>query len=85
MDSPTFGDKYVGRQFNPSNNPDVDRLKALYAEIIDILNNKRTEVGGHHAEDSTGDPEAGEKSRLYSISITKAQDAQMWAVKAVTY
>lgn len=81
----TFGQKYVGLTFNPSGREDVTKAKQGYADIIDQLHDAREAVGGHHAEDATGDPEAGEKSRLYSIAITKAQDAQMWAVKALTY
>jgi hypothetical protein len=34
---PTFGDNLVGRSFNPSKNPDVNRLKEIYAEAADIV------------------------------------------------
>lgn len=78
----TLGQKYVGLSFNPSGDPDVTKVKQLFAEIIDIMHAKRQTVGGHHAEDAGGD---GEASRLYSIAITKAQDAQMWAVKGLTW
>ena len=43
----------------------------LYAAIIDICNESR---GG-----------SGERPRLWSIAITEAQGAQMWAVKAATW
>jgi hypothetical protein len=66
----TYGAKAVGLSFNPSQNSDVDKIKRLYAEIIDML-------AVNHAN--------GEKSRLYHIAITQAQTAQMWAVKAITW
>ena len=69
----SYGNKAVGLTFNPSNDPTVDKLKKLYAEIIDICANLRTESG------------QGEKGRLLSVAITEAQTAQMWAVKGVTY
>ena len=68
----TFGEKAVGRNFNPSGDEKVDRLKRLYAEVIDILNDDR------------GD-NRDERARLSSVAITEAQGAQMWAVKAVTF
>jgi hypothetical protein len=68
----TFGEEAVGRNFNPSNNKQVDRLKRLYAEIIDILNDDRGE-------------NRDERARLTSVAITEAQGAQMWAVKAATW
>lgn len=67
----SYGEKAVGLDFNPSGDEKVKRLKALYAEIIDICNDSR---GG-----------AGERPRLWSIAITEAQTAQMWAVKAATW
>ena len=68
----TFGEKAVGLTFNPSNNEDVDKVKKLYAQVIDILNEIRGE-------------ERNERARLCSTAITKAQGAQMWAVKAITW
>lgn len=69
----TYGEKAVGLTFNPSNDPTVDKIKKLYAEIIDVCNTARTEAG------------QGEKGRLLSVAITEAQTAQMWAVKGITY
>lgn len=68
----TFGEKAVGLKFNPSGNEKVDKLKQLYGEIIDLLNEDR------------GD-NRDERARLASVAITDAQGAQMWAVKAVTW
>lgn len=68
----TFGEQAVGYTFNPSGDEKVAKLKQLYAEIIDILNDDRGE-------------NRDERARLASVAITEAQTAQMWAVKAVTY
>ena len=70
----TFGEKAVGLSFNPSGDDKVHSLKVCYASIIDHLN------------DARNNPEATqEQKRLYSIAITEAQGAQMWAVKAATW
>lgn len=69
----TYGEKAVGLTFNPSNDPTVDKVKKLYAEIIDICNTARTEAG------------QGEKARHLSVAITDAEAAQMRAVKGITY
>jgi hypothetical protein len=68
----TFGEKAVGLTFNPSGDPVVHQIKDMYAQIIDLCNDKRNGTGG-------------ETARLWSIAITQAQDAQMWAVKAATW
>ena len=68
----TYGEKAVGLSFNPSGDQRVNELKELYAKIIDICNDSRS--GDSH-----------EKNRLWSIAITEAQGAQMWAVKAATW
>jgi hypothetical protein len=68
----TYGEKAVGLTFNPSGDSDVDHVKRLYADIIDLCFDKREAKGG-------------EAARLYSIAITEAQTGQMWAVKAITW
>jgi len=73
----TFGEKAVGLSFNPSSNGDVDKLKRLYADIIDHMDDVRK---GYIAR---GDNL--EMVRLCSIAITEAQTAQMWATKAITF
>lgn len=70
----TYGEKAVGLTFNPSNNPTVDKIKKLYAEVIDTMNSLPNSIVG-----------PSEKARLIKIAITEAQGAQMWAVKAVTW
>ena len=69
----TYGEKAVGLNFNPSNDPTVQKIKELYAEVIDLCNQARTVT------------EDGEKKRLLSVAITEAQGAQMWAVKGATW
>lgn len=68
----TYGEKAVGVNFNPAQDPQVKEVKEWYAHIIDLLNDSRN---------ATDNPES---KRLYSIAITEAQAAQMWAVKAIT-
>jgi len=72
MSDLTFGQKAMGVKFNPSGDEKVARLKELFAEVADILNDDR------------GD-NRDERARLASVVITEAQTAQIWAVKAVTY
>ncbi len=69
----TFGEKAVGRTFNPGGNQNVDTVKRAAADYIDILNSFR-EL----------DPNPEVKRQL-SIAITEAQTSQMWAVKGLTW
>ena len=72
----TYGEKAVGLTFNPSNDNNVQKVKELYAEIIDIvINNAYPIDGGKTTEMQT----------LSTEAIRQAQTAQMWAVKAITY
>jgi hypothetical protein len=69
----TYGEKAVGLTFNPSGDPKVHAIKQLFAQIIDLCDDARTEAG------------QSERARLLSIAITEAQGAQMWAVKGITF
>lgn len=69
----TYGQKAVGISFNVGGNPDVDRCKQLFANVIDQLDALRKTS------------ESSEVKRMCSIAITEAQTAQMWAVKAITW
>lgn len=71
-DDYSYGEKLVGNGSN-QNDPMVAGCKQAFAKIIDRLNVLR------HGESN------GEKLRHIEIAITKAQEAQMWAVKAITY
>jgi len=72
-DDLTFGGRAVGLTFNPGGNLTVNAIKGQFADVIDNLNDLRTE---------STDPD---EKRMLSIAITEAQTAQMWAVKAVTW
>jgi hypothetical protein len=74
MTDQTFGQRAVGLSFNPSQDAAVDEIKQAYAKIIDLLDELRTD-----------NPYGKEQARLCSVAITQAQDAQMWAVKAITW
>jgi hypothetical protein len=69
----SFGEKAVGLTFNPSGDAGVNTIKKSFAAIIDFCNEAR------------GQASSGEMKRLYSVAITEAQTAQMWAVKAITW
>lgn len=69
----TYGEKAVGLTFNPGGSEDVNLVKRQYADVIDKL---------HGLREAADNPEA---KRLFSIAITEAQTAQMWAVKAITW
>ena len=68
-----YGEKIMGVSFNPSNNPEVDKIKALCADLANLINEKRQGIV------------SGEVKRMCSVAITDLQTAQMWAVKAVTW
>ena len=69
----SFSEKAVWFSFNPSNDASVQAIKVKAASFIDFC---------HTARSWTDDPE---KKRMYSLAITEAQTAQMWAVKATTW
>lgn len=70
----TYGEKAVGLTFNPSGDENVNKIKTLYAEIIDLISSYDR---GHET--------TPEMSQLDIEAIRQAQTAQMWAVKAITY
>lgn len=68
----SFGEKAVGITFNPSGDENVNKIKRLYAEIIDLCIEIRND-------------ERSEKAALLTIAIRSAQTAQMAAVKGITW
>lgn len=74
----TYGEKMVGLTFNPSGNPDVQLVKEQYAAIIDSL--KARYVSMDHATEHSP-----HQVKFLEGAIDRAIDAQMWAVKAITY
>ncbi len=69
----TFGEKAVGLTFNPSNDPKIQHIKEMYAEIIDELN---------YIEPQPGDSFV---ASMINQAIISAQTAQMWTVKMLTW
>lgn len=69
----TYGEMACGVTFNPSGDIQVTSIKAAFAALVDQL---------HDLKEKSVSPE---KKRMYSVAITEAQSAQMWAVKAVTW
>jgi hypothetical protein len=76
----TFGERAVGLTFNPSGDPTVTVLKQAFASIIDLCEQERKKAMERRIA-----TQPGEAARLWSIAITEAQGAQMWAVKAATW
>jgi hypothetical protein len=70
----TFGEKAVGLSFNPSNDPAVDECKRGFAKEVDRMNNLRNAEGCTPGQ-----------ARHASTAITMLEDAQMRAVKALTW
>lgn len=75
QESPTlsFGQKAVGISFNPSGDKMVEAIKLASAHLIDLCNGLREQS------------ESSDVKRMFSVAITEAQTAQMWAVKAATW
>ncbi len=69
----TYGQRACGVSFNPGGNVAVAAVKDQFAALVDTLN-----AGREAATDI-------EVKRMFSIAITEAQTAQMWAVKAITW
>lgn len=67
----TYGQKMVGVSFNPSALPEVDRVKQLAAELIDI------------AESYHSNPKG--KIQLIELAINQVILAQMAVVKLITF
>ncbi len=70
MTQQTLGQYRVGVSFNPSNNPDVDVIKAQAAALIDMINDLPTQDG--------------EQARLKALAMSAIEDGAMWGVKAAT-
>jgi len=71
----TFGEKAVGYNFNPSNDPDVQELKALYAAVID----KQEAIKAKRQQSDYM------TNTLDGMALRDAMRAQMSAVKAATW
>lgn len=70
----TFGEKIVGLEFNPSGDDRVNKIKGLYAEIIDCCNDieKKEDLSEFEKD-------------LHKSAIMSAVVAQMSAIKLITW
>jgi hypothetical protein len=73
MEELTFGQLLVGLNFNPSNDPKVQKAKQLCAELADLVYN--------HNQDSKG---LFPEHIIYSATLTDILKAQMMSVKLLT-
>lgn len=69
----TPGQKLVGIRFNPGGNIMVDAVKQNAADTIDLI------------QDSMSGAISEESLMIHSEAISRIMDAQMWAVKAITW
>jgi hypothetical protein len=69
----TYGEKSCGVNFNPEGDVIVATIKEEFASLVTALDGLRNKS------------ENAEVKRMFSIAITEAQTAQMWAVKAITW
>lgn len=70
---PSFGEQLVGLDFNPSGNPEVQRLKEIFAEAAEIIKKN------YEAE------RLPLKSMIFDHAAMQILSAQMAAVKLVTF
>lgn len=69
----SLGKKLVGVNFNPSALTDVDKIKNLCADLIDLI--------AKHS----GSVSSVNNNLICEEAILKVMDAQMWSVKAITW
>jgi hypothetical protein len=73
----TFGERLVGLNFNPSQDPKVKRAKELCAELADLVN-------GHFVDEPLTD-DVKLKHKLFDHVINQILVAQMSVVKVLTF
>lgn len=81
MDALTLGEYRVEKNFNPSQNELVDKIKAKAAELIDLIEEAKLSNVSIHDDLA---PLAVEKQRLANIAQDQVESAAMFAVKAAT-
>ena len=69
----TLGQKLVGISFNPGGNIMVDAVKQNAADTIDLI------------QDSMQKAVSEESLMIHNEAMRRIMDAQMWAVKAITW
>lgn len=70
---PSFGEQLVGINFNPSEQDDVAKVKAMFAEIAEIMKNNYQGESKHPL-----------KSLLFDHAVGEILNAQMSVVKVLT-
>lgn len=70
----SFGEQLVGVSFNPSKNPDVDKAKALCAELADLV-----------ADNTREQPVSCSYNLIKGKALGEILSAQMLAVKLLTF
>ncbi len=68
---PSFGERIIRTQFNPSNDSTVQHIKERFAELLNYINDNVK-------------ADSSEVGRLKSLALTETENAAMWAVKAAT-
>jgi hypothetical protein len=69
----SFGEQLVGVTFNPSNDDKVSKLKSLFAEIANIVQDEHLTHQEHYT-----------RSILFNHTVGEILNAQMNCVKLVT-
>ena len=69
----TYGEKAVGIDFNPSKDETVARVKATFAELIDLVEGRRTPNDDRF------------KNTMITTTVSTLVTAQMFVVKVVTW
>lgn len=72
----TFGERAVGLTFNPSGDPKVAELKALFARAFDIVEQS--------VDADDGTVETARKRKMRDAALHEIITAQMWTVKVIT-
>ena len=73
----SLGELRVGVNFNPSKLPNVDAIKRVAADLIDLIDRLPMPEG-------VDAPVAAEFGRNKALAMTAVEEGAMWAVKAAT-
>jgi len=71
----TYGERMVGLGYNPNCSKEVEKIKRLFAEVLDLIKEKNMEQVVHSYE----------SNQLKESAIKEVISAQMWAVKYITF
>lgn len=74
----SFGEKLAGTTFNPSNDGDVDKVKQAAAAFMNAINDAR--LNSKISADGQNT-----LNNIWDSAVTRSLEAQMLAVKAITW